>query len=281
MPSGCARLPSCRGRKGDGTGGTVKIVPAKAGAAGLAAAKAKELAAKAAPAKTAPVKDVATSSSKKKGKGKGPPPAAAAFLAKKRAEEQAAAAAACASASDEASASAVQYESDSQSIDQAATVSFDTFDPAQDDFEGIQALLGDMIDADEFDAAGLVRLVLAEAGNVGMTIKIADEDEVRGVLSVVETTHASHPLCLKQLAAFVTDRAPAHLKEVFASAMAGKTGLIVSARDMSAPPELAVPLLQTLLDEIDAARHSPYEVGRLHATHAHAHAHGRAWHAHT
>eukprot|EP00961_Rhodomonas_salina_P266960 3607279-Rhodomonas_salina.1 len=115
-----------------------------------------------------------------------------------------------------------------------------------------------MLDDQEFDAAGLVRLMIQQAGEVGMTIKNEDEDEVHGVMSVTPMSQPS-VLSLKQIGDFILAKCPESMKETFVKAISGKTGFIISEREPNTPVELAVPLLTLLLDDIQDAQNSQHE----------------------
>jgi hypothetical protein len=237
MPSGCARLPSCRGRKGDSA---VKTNSGKPPALKTQTATKTPVPA---------IKDAAPAAinapKKGKKKGGGPPPAAAAFLAaKKKAEEEATAAAAAAEEGGDAKQeSDGGSDDDSTDIDDDNALALDTFDPSQDDFEGMQSFVCNMLDGQDFDSEGLVNLMIEQAGEVGMVMKIVDEEDVYGVLSVTNLNQASSRPCLKQISDFILAKCPASLKDTFANALSGSTGFIISERCENTPQELAVPLI--------------------------------------
>ena len=187
----------------------------------------------------------------------GNPAALASFLAKKKEKLKSAA----------GSTDCQHYESDSaqsggssRDEDEERLV-FDTFEPAQEDFDGMRAILKFMIE-EEYDADGLVRLLIRQASEVGMVIKIADDDEVYGVMSVTNMSQASSALSLQQIGNFILAKCPeSTTKETFANAITGNTGFIISERQPYIPRELAVPLLKALLDEIRDAQNS--QVGKI------------------
>jgi len=95
----------------------------------------------------------------KKAKRKGgPPPAAAAFLAAKRqAEEDAANVADC-----PAGGSDMRSEDGDDGVGEVESMTFDTFDPSQDDFEGMHDCISHMLDSQVFDSDGLARLIIKQ-----------------------------------------------------------------------------------------------------------------------
>ena len=258
MPSGCARLPSCRGRKGD--------APVKTSGAKPPPPKAKEAKDKApAIAGGGTAKDIAPAPKKGKSaaarKG-GPPPAAAAFLAKKRAEEEAAAAAAAAAVAGDVG---ERDSDDSQSgkEEEQVGLSLDTFDPVPEDQAGMLACVSGMpMDAsagEENWAAGLVRLILKQSGEAGFVVKIANDEDVCGVMSVANMNQAPAVPSLRQVGDFISAKCPASERQKFAGAIVGSTGLIISERTMETPVEVAVSLLISLLDEIKEAQTGQYK----------------------
>lgn len=148
MPSGCASLPSCRGRKGD--------VAVKSSAGGKPSAKAKEPAKTPTAAKAAPPAAAIAKKAKRKG---GPPPAAAAFLAAKRqAEEDAANVADCPAGGNDMR----SEDGNDGGGEVEVSMIFDTFDPSQDDFEGMHDCISHMLDSQVFDSDGLARLIIKQ-----------------------------------------------------------------------------------------------------------------------
>ena len=261
MPSGCARLPSCR--KG-GSAATARVSGGKVANAAKQSAKASAGKDKKKPATPGPaaIEDAAPPVIKDAKKGKagkgGPPPAVLRFLAaKKKAEEAAAAAASSSGVTEQENLS--DGSSDTGICEIGSALEFETFDPTVDDFESMQAFVSSMLDCQEFDSEGLIDLVIAQSGTVGMLIRIAEEDEVYGLMSVTNMSQATSRLCLKQIGAFITDKCPNHHKETFAKAVSGNTGLIINARIENTAADPTVPLLTALLDEIEDARNGPHK----------------------
>jgi hypothetical protein len=184
----------------------------------------------------------------------GNPAALASFLAKKKEQLKSAAGSTDCQHCESDSA---QSGGSSRDEDEERLV-FDTFEPAQEDFDGMRAILKLMIE-DEYDADGLVRLLIRQASEVGMVIKIADDDEVYGVMSVTNMSQASSALSLQQIGNFILAKCPQSMKETFANAITGNTGLLISERQPYIPRELAVPLLKALLEEIRDAQNSQVE----------------------
>ena len=259
MPSGCARLPSCR--KG-GSAATARVSGGKVANAAKASAKAGKEKKKPATPGPAAIEDAAPPAIKDAKKGKagkgGPPPAVLRFLAaKKKAEEAAAAAASSSGVTEQENLS--DGSSDTGICEIGSALEFDTFDPTVDDFESMQAFVSSMLDGQEFDSEGLIDLVIAQSGTVGMLIRIAEEDEVYGLMSVTNMSQATSRLCLKQIGAFITDKCPNRHKETFAKAVCGNTGLIINVRMENTAADPTVPLLVELLDEIEDARNGSHK----------------------
>ena len=150
-----------------------------------------------------------------------------------------------------------EFSSDSGSDADEVNVTFDNFDPVEDDFHGIKMFVANLLDGQSFDSSGLVDLVLGQSGQVGTVIKIMDEEEVYGVMTVVSMQGAATQVCLQQIGDFILKKCPASQKEAFARAVRGNTGLIISERMINVPPELAVPLLQGLRSELAKANKDP------------------------
>ena len=146
------------------------------------------------------------------------------------------------------------FSSDSGSDADEINVTFDCFNPVEEDFHGIKLFLAGLLDEQNFDSSGLVDLVLGQSGEVGSVVKIMDEEEVYGVLSVVDVATASSVSpCLKQISDFILKKCPKSKHVTFAEALRRKTGLIISERMINMPPEMAVPLLDGLCNELKDA----------------------------
>ena len=85
-------------------------------------------------------------------------------------------------------------------------VTFDHFNPKESDFSGIRQFLRDLLSGTVFDVGGLVDIIIGQSGAVGTVIKIAGEDEVYGVTSVVSLAHYYSANCIKQLIHFVLNK---------------------------------------------------------------------------
>ena len=141
-------------------------------------------------------------------------------------------------------------DEDSGSDTDHVDVTFDSFDPVEADFHGIKMFFANFLDGQPFDSSGLVDIVLAQSGEVGTVLKVMDEDDVYGVISVANLQTASSEASLQQIVDFVSKKCPTSQQDAFAKALRGKTGLIISERMLNVPPELAVPLVDGLFQEI-------------------------------
>lgn len=168
-----------------------------------------------------------------------------------------------------------EFESDSGSDADEINVTFDTFNPVEDDFHGIKMFMTNLLDEQTFDSSGLVDLVLAQSGEVGTVVKIMDEEEVYGFLTVVNMNPPSPQATLKQIGDFILQKSPASQKDTFAKAMRGKTGLVVSERMINVPPELALPLLDGLINELAEANSDPVSLSSPIPPHLFLRARGR------
>jgi len=180
-------------------------------------------------------------------------------VSRKKAEEEAAAAAAAEAGSEASGDEGQQSDDHSGGEHEEISLAFDTFGPAQEDCEGIEGCVAGMLDGREFDCRGLTELIIRQAVELGMVVKIVGEDEVYGVMSVADMSQSS-VASLREIGDFIVDKCPESSRALFESAVKGKTGLVINERPTGTPPGLALPLLTSLLDEIKEAQTGQYKV---------------------
>ncbi|GLI60059.1 hypothetical protein VaNZ11_001911, partial [Volvox africanus] len=135
-------------------------------------------------------------------------------------------------------------------------VNFEFFDPQERDFLGLRALLNTYLDGQQYDCSGLVDAIIKQTA-VGTVVKSAEEDDPFAVLTAFNTCRgtAAGSVWLTQLREYLTARCPdPATREKLCKAFSGPgTGLLVSERLINCPPQLAPPLMQMLMEEVDGA----------------------------
>ncbi len=133
-------------------------------------------------------------------------------------------------------------------------VVFDHFNPKESDFGGIRQFLSNLLCGTPFNVGELVDIIIGQSGAVGTVVKVAGEEEVYGVTSVVSLTHYASTECVKQIKKFVLSKCPADLRprleKMCRSSEHGNTGFIVNERMVNMPNEMALPLMKGLFDEL-------------------------------
>ncbi|KXZ44657.1 hypothetical protein GPECTOR_64g151 [Gonium pectorale] len=133
---------------------------------------------------------------------------------------------------------------------------FEFFDPTERDFHGLKALLNTYVDGNVYDSSGLVEAVIRQTA-VGTVVKSSEDDDPFALMTVFNTSAgaAAKEAWLKQVLEYIAARCPdADTKAKLLKAFAGPgTGLLVSERLINCPPQLAPPLMQMLMEEIEGA----------------------------
>ncbi|GIL56481.1 hypothetical protein Vafri_11840, partial [Volvox africanus] len=157
----------------------------------------------------------------------------------------------------EASSSEVESEDDEEGeAYKEINVQFEFFDPQERDFLGLRALLNTYLDGQQYDCSGLVDAIIKQTA-VGTVVKSSEEDDPFAVLTAFNTCQgiAAGSVWLTQLREYLTAGCsdPA-TREKLSKALSGPgTGLLVSERLINCPPQLAPPLMQMLMEEVDGA----------------------------
>lgn len=138
-------------------------------------------------------------------------------------------------------------------------VNLSFYDPKEIDFLGLKALLVNYLDGAIWDCSGLCDAIIAQP-SVGTVLKNdTDKDDPLGVLTCLGLAqHSAKPYmqdCLK----FLKDKTKQHDKAALAKLEAAlkapdKLGLVVSERLSNCPPQVAPPLMQALVEEMEDAR---------------------------
>jgi len=133
-------------------------------------------------------------------------------------------------------------------------VDFEHSSPAEGDFHGMKMFFNKWLDDDPFDESGLADLIVKEGSEVGTVVKVVDQEEVYGLISALSfKSHGLEP-CMQQITKFIQKKCPsaqsAQLENVLGGRGKGHTGLLVNERMVNVPPELALPLAQSLFDEL-------------------------------
>ncbi|KAG2497708.1 hypothetical protein HYH03_004445, partial [Edaphochlamys debaryana] len=135
-------------------------------------------------------------------------------------------------------------------------MAFEFFDPQERDFLGLRALLGSYLDGGTYDVSGMSDAVIKQDA-VGSVVKSGPEDDPFALLTAFNTTRGRHvgETWFKQVHDFVAARCPDEAaKAKFEKAWSAPgTALLVSERLINCPPQLAPPLLQFLMEEIEGA----------------------------
>lgn len=132
-------------------------------------------------------------------------------------------------------------------------VDFEFFDPKEEDFHGVKALLRSYLDDTAWDVSGFVNIILGQS-TVGTVIKTGEEESPIGVITALNLGRYKDSSCMKSVYEFLKKKNPevTELEAVF-DKQPNEVGLLVSERIINIPEELAPPLYKGLLDEISWA----------------------------
>ncbi|XP_018903085.2 protein BCCIP homolog [Bemisia tabaci] len=154
--------------------------------------------------------------------------------------------------------------------EQEVVIDFVGRSPEEDDVEGITQLLVPLFHSSGVDLPELVKLII-EQKNVGSVIKEDesieenqnededdedDEDNIFGLNTVLDLTKNKESQCTKQLRKFILSLAKDHAEDYSAveSLLSNDTsapvGLIINERFINIPPQISVPLFESLSKEI-------------------------------
>lgn len=148
---------------------------------------------------------------------------------------------------------------------EAVDVRFEFYDPKESDFHGLKALLTPYLDGAQYDCSGLADAVIAQS-TVGTVVKTGEDDDPIAVMTALNTRRYADRPFMREARDFLLKRAStaaaaaaaegggsggSSLREQFEKAWdAEGTALLLNERLVNAPPALAPPLVQALLDEV-------------------------------
>jgi len=131
-------------------------------------------------------------------------------------------------------------------------VDFLCADPEEDDFHALKTLLTNYLEGEQFSSSELVDAIIANPA--GSVIKCGEDDDAIGVGSVLQLSQYSNAEFLAEIKDFVKQHCPKgteiaeKLNAAFASA---STALLISERLLNCPPQIAPPLMESLIQEAD------------------------------
>lgn len=130
-------------------------------------------------------------------------------------------------------------------------VAFECAAPDADDFLALKTLLTNFLDGQQYECAGLVDAVTAAPA--AAVIKCGEGEDPIGVAAVLPL--AAHPgvAALDELRAFLGARGAGGALD--AAWDAPGAALLLSERLLNCPPQLAPPLMETLMADVEAAGH--------------------------
>ncbi|KAK3095168.1 hypothetical protein FSP39_010976 [Pinctada imbricata] len=150
-------------------------------------------------------------------------------------------------------------------------VDFEARMPEDSDFHGIKTLLQQLFLKANIDLSDLTDLILAQ-NYIGSVIKqtyieedededdMDDDDPVLGLTTVLDLTDKKEKVCVKQIGSFLVDQCQkcgADQAEKFKSVLANEKencGLLINERFINIPPQISVPMFESLLKEIEKSK---------------------------
>jgi protein BCP1 len=136
-------------------------------------------------------------------------------------------------------------------------VSFDCVTPEEEDFHGLKTLLTNLLDGKQYACSELVEAVIAAPA--AAVIKCGEGEDPIGVAAVLPLAAHKGLEALEELRAFVKERAPkgsAAAAAVDAAWDDPGAALLISERLLNSPPQLAPPLMESLMADVEAAGHA-------------------------
>jgi len=141
---------------------------------------------------------------------------------------------------------------DSDGDDDASEVQveFEHYDPQESDFHALRHFVTRYLDGEPYDSSGLVDLIIKQ-NTVGTVLKVADEPDPFGFISVLNLDRYKNEPCIGQITRFLNKKCVSSLKPKLREILCAKgTGLVISERIVNLPPSLASPLHEALFDEV-------------------------------
>ncbi|KAJ3072337.1 Mss4p nuclear export [Podochytrium sp. JEL0797] len=139
-------------------------------------------------------------------------------------------------------------------------VDFDFFDPKEIDFHGLKSLIKQTVanDAEQFDISGLADLIIARP-HLGSVVKVDDSTDPYAVMTVLSLIPDSKtkklPAPITTIKEYILAKSAKSNKEHhtgFQILLNTKAcGLLVNERLINMPPQIVVPMLKMLDEELD------------------------------
>ncbi len=131
-------------------------------------------------------------------------------------------------------------------------VDFLCADPEEEDFHGLKTLLTNFLDGKQFSSSELVDAIIANPA--GSVIKCGEEDDAIGVASVLQVSQHKDSEFLAEIEDFVKEHCSerADAEKITAAFAAPSSALLISERLLNSPPQLAPPLMESLIQEAEA-----------------------------
>lgn len=143
-------------------------------------------------------------------------------------------------------------------------VDIEFYDPKEEDFLGIKALLQLYMDGEPFSLSELADQIIRQK-TVGSVVKTGEDGDPIGIISVLNLRKHKDMAFVKEIEAHLRSKCPEkesqqELDKVFNTE---KVGLIVSERLLNCPPSMSAPLQDAIFDEIAwATEDEPTEESR-------------------
>ncbi|KAJ3006883.1 UNVERIFIED_CONTAM: Mss4p nuclear export [Siphonaria sp. JEL0065] len=154
-------------------------------------------------------------------------------------------------------------EDDEDKEEELIDVDFDFFDPKEIDFHGLKSLIKQTCatDADQFDFSGLAEMIISRP-HLGSVVKVDDSQDPYAVVTVLgfgadsKTKKVAAPVTtIKDYLLLKSKKANKENHEKFESLLSPTskhvTGLLVNERLINMPPQIVVPMLKMLDDELE------------------------------
>lgn len=143
-------------------------------------------------------------------------------------------------------------------------VDFACDEPDEGDFHGLKTVLTHYLDGRQFSSSELVDAIIANPAS--SVIKCGEDGDVIGAASVLQVSQHGSSEFLAEIKDFVKGHAPKGTREaekITAAFAFESTALLISERLLNCPPQLAPPLMETLIKEAeDMARENKSKINQ-------------------
>lgn len=131
---------------------------------------------------------------------------------------------------------------------------FQFFDPAENDFHGLRALLHTYLDGLQFNSSELVDAIIQQS-TVGTVVKTGEDDDPIAVMTALNIQRYHDLQCFKEIHAFILGKlSDSAAQDQFKKWWSSSTSaLLINERLLNCPPKLGPPLLMALVDEVQWA----------------------------